>query len=316
MIIITKVLFTHDYGQEKFNLIRDLGYEIVHLREEAEFNEEELKDIEVLVCYNPFKNLDISKLDKLKLIQLSSTGIDQVPRDKLNKDIVVSNNKGGYSIPIGEWIVMSILNLMKNTNKLFRQQQDKKWKMNKGCLEVYGKKVGFLGTGTLAQEGAKRLQGFGVERIGFNTNGRIVDNMELCYPLKDVHKEIGKCDIVICTLPYTEETHELINNNFISKMKDGVFFINVSRGMVVNEPDLIKNVKNGKIKGAALDVFYEEPLSPDNELWNLENVIISPHNSWMSEMRNERRFEGIIENLRRYKEGREVINKVDMKEGY
>ena len=313
---MTKVLFTHDYGEEKFNLIRDMGYEIVYLREDTEFNEDELKDIEILVCYNPFKNLDISKLDNLKLIQLSSTGIDQIPRKKLNKAIVVSNNKGGYSIPIGEWIVMSILNLMKNTYKLYRQQQDKKWKMNKGCLEIYGKKVGFLGTGTLAQEGAKRLQGFGVEIIGFNTNGRIVDNMDLCYPLKNVHEAIGKCDVVICTLPYTQETHELINNNFISKMKDGVFFVNVSRGMLVNEVDLIKNLKNGKIKGAALDVFYNEPLPEDNELWSLQNVIISPHNSWLSEMRNERRFEGIIENLRRYKEGREVINKVDIKEGY
>ncbi|WP_276576077.1 phosphoglycerate dehydrogenase [Oceanirhabdus seepicola] len=313
---MTKVLFTHDYGEEKFNLIRDMGYEIVYLREDVEFNEEELKDIEVLVCYNPFKNLDISKLDNLKLIQLSSTGIDQIPRDRLKKDVTVSNNKGGYSIPIGEWIIMSILNLMKNTYKLFRQQQDKKWKMNKRCLEIYGKKVGFLGTGTLAAEGAKRLQGFGTEITGFNTNGRIVDNMDLCYSLKDVHEVIGKCDVVVCTLPYTEETHELINNDFISKMKDGVLFINVSRGMLVNEKDLIKNLKNGKIKGAALDVFYEEPLPKDNELWNLENVIISPHNSWMSEMRNERRFKGIIENLRRYKEGREVINKVDMKEGY
>ncbi|WP_333781256.1 phosphoglycerate dehydrogenase [Oceanirhabdus sp. W0125-5] len=313
---MTKVLFTHDYGEEKFNLIKAMGYEIVHQREDTEFNEEELKGIEVLVCYNPFKNLDISKLDNLKLIQLSSTGTDQIPLNKLNKNTVVSNNKGGYSIPIGEWIVMSILNLMKNTYKLFRQQENKKWKMNKGCLEVYGKKVGFLGTGTLAQEGAKRLQGFGAEIIGFNTNGRIVDNMDLCYPLEEAHKVIGKCDIVICTLPYTEKTHELINNDFISKMKDGVFFINVSRGMIINEKDLIKNLKNGKIKGAALDVFYEEPLPAENELWNLENVIISPHNSWLSEMRNERRFEGIIENLRRYKEGLEVINKVDMKEGY
>ena len=126
-----KVLFTKDYGKEKFDKIRELGYEIMYYNENIVTNNEDVDSADILVTYNPFRTLDINKMENLKYIQTTSIGIDQIPVDKiLNRDIVIANNKGGYSIPIGEWIVMSILEIYKNSKKFHEQQINKKWKMN------------------------------------------------------------------------------------------------------------------------------------------------------------------------------------------
>ena len=124
------------------------------------------------------------------------------------------------------------------------------------------------------------------------------------------------CDVVVVTLPYTKATHHLINEDRFKAMKDGAFFINVARGSIVDELSLIKNLKNGKLAGAAIDVYEEEPLKEDNPLWDLDNVILTSHNSWISEMRNERRFKLIYKNMKIYEHGEELINIVDLKKGY
>lgn len=312
-----KALFTYDYGTENMNKIRELGYDVKIIGERGIQFSEELKDIEVLVCYNPFETLDISKMTNLKWIQLSSTGVDQIPKEKaVDLGVKVTNNKGGYSIPIGEWIVLSILELFKNSKKLFKQQQEKRWKIDTSVLEVYGKTIGFIGTGTLAKEGAKRLQGFGVKILGLNTNGRKEENFDFCYPSNEINKFLGMCDVIVVTIPYTKKTNKFIDNEKFKAMKDRVYFINVARGNVVDQDALIENLRSRKIKAAALDVFEEEPLGENSPLWNMDNVIITPHNCWVSENRNERRFVGILENMKRYKNKTELINIIDIKEGY
>jgi phosphoglycerate dehydrogenase-like enzyme len=99
-------------------------------------------------------------------------------------------------------------------------------------------------------------------------------------------------------------------------MRQGTVLVNVARGNIIDEEILIKNLKNRKLRGAALDVFEEEPLSENSPLWNLDNIIITPHNSWISEMRNIRRWNVIYENLKRYISGEELINKVNLEKGY
>jgi phosphoglycerate dehydrogenase-like enzyme len=124
------------------------------------------------------------------------------------------------------------------------------------------------------------------------------------------------CDVVVITIPYTEKTHHMINEKMFSNMKKGVFFINLSRGSIVDENSLIENIGNEKIAGAALDVFENEPLDEKSPLWSFDNVIITPHNSWISEMRNERRFEAIYENMKRYAEGEKLVNIIDLNKEY
>ncbi|MCH5139136.1 phosphoglycerate dehydrogenase, partial [Clostridiaceae bacterium UIB06] len=306
-----KALFLYDYGKENMKKIEDLGYDITILDEKGLTYTENLKNIEALACYNPFDTFDISKLEKLKWIQISSIGIDQIPKDVvLKNNIIITNNKGGYSIPIGEWIVMDILNLLKRSSYFYRKQNEKQWKMDSKVLELYGKTVSFVGTGTIAVEAAKRLQGFGVSVLGVNTSGRKVEYFNECYPMESIDEVLNKSDVVIITLPYTKETHHLINEDKFSGMKNNVFLINIARGAIIDEKSLINNLNKGKVLGAALDVFEEEPLPASSPLWNMNNVIITPHNSWISELRNERRFNLIYENMKRYAQNEELINVV------
>ena len=312
-----KALLTYNYGNEKMKELEKLGYEIMFVDEKEVVYSQELSEVEVLIGYDPFKTLDITKMKKLKWIQVSSVGIDQLPIEMVKEaKIIVSNNRGGYSIPMGEWIVLKILEMLKNSSKFFDNQKKKLWKYDKSLLELYGKTVGFLGTGTIAKNAAKRLKGFDVNIFGSNTSGKDVEYFDRCFSSAQMDEMLNLSDIVVVTIPYTEDTYHMINNEMICKMKDGVYFINVARGAIADEDALIKNLRNGKMMGAALDVFENEPLPEDSPLWDMDNVIITPHNSWISEKKDDRRYEIIYENMKNYIEGKEMRNVIDLNKGY
>jgi phosphoglycerate dehydrogenase-like enzyme len=316
-VVAVKVLFTYDYGKENMNKLRQLGYEVTVANEKDLIYSYDIKDTEVLVCYNPFDTLDISLMNSLKWIQVSSIGIDQLPvKIAKDKKITVTNNRGGYSIPMGEWVVMKTLELLKNSVGMYKNQAKKLWKMDTGILELYGKTVGFVGTGSIAIESAKRLQGFGVKIFGLNTAGTKVEYFDRCFSVSEIDSMLSGCDVVVLTIPSTAETHHLISKDRFNCFKEGAYLINVARGNIIDENALIENLSSGRIAGAALDVFEEEPLKSDNLLWTLDNVIITPHNSWISEMRNIRRWNLIHENLRRYISGEELVNVVNLNKGY
>ncbi len=312
-----KALFTYNYGSQEMAAIRQLGYDVLIVEENKIEYTPEMAEAEVLVCYNPFKALDISRLKALKWIQLSSIGIDQVPMDVLKKNnILLTNNRGGYSIPMGEWVVMKLLEIYKKSRILYQQQDKKRWKMNKDVLELYGKTVAFIGTGSIGQESAKRLQGFGVNIVGVNTKGTDVEYFHSCYPISRLEEVLGKSDAVVLTIPYTEVTHHLINKQQLEAMKPEAVLINVSRGSIINEAALIKHLQEGKLMGVALDVFEEEPLPSEHPLWDFDRVIITPHNSWISELRNDRKYEMIYDNLKAYIQGRPLTNVINLNRGY
>lgn len=297
--------------------VRELGFEIIIKKEKDLTVSDDIKDIDILICYNPFDTFNIDELNNLKWIQLSSIGIDQVPLDILKtKNIILTNNKGGYSIPIGEWIVLKTLELLKNSKTFYHNQNNKLWKIDTAVLELYNKTVTFIGTGSIAKEASKRLQGFEANIIGVNTSGKPVEYFNNCYNIKDLNKVLSFTDILILSIPYTHKTHHLINDTAFNNMKNESYIINISRGNIIDENSLIKHIENKKIKGAALDVFENEPLSENSPLWNYDNVYITPHNSWVSEMRNDRRFEAIYNNLKSYINNENLINVIDLNKGY
>jgi phosphoglycerate dehydrogenase-like enzyme len=312
-----KVLFTKRFSEEKMKSVSELGYEVVYIGEDEVSYRDEICNVDSLVCYNPFTNLDISKLKQLKWIQLFSVGIDQIPKQKVKEQgIIVTNNRSGFSIPVGEWIVMKILELMKNSKEFYNKQREKKWKVDTTILELYNKTVCFIGTGSIAAEAAKRLQGFDVNIIGINSTGRRAEYFNECFPMEKLPYVLSQSDVVVLSIPYTKETHHLINENNINYIKKGACLVNIARGSIVKETALVEALREGNIFGAALDVFEEEPLPAESPLWEMSNVIVTPHNSWISEMRTERRFNIVYENLRRYITGETLLNIVDIDKGY
>lgn len=312
-----KALVTIECSEEEVRKLEDLGYEIILMEEKEAAFSEKIKDIEVLACFNPFDTLDISLLPNLKWIQLITAGINQVPVEKiLNQKIILTNNRGGFSIPIAEWIVLKILEMIKNSKEYYKKQEKKIWEMEEGMLELHGKKIGFIGTGSIAMEAAKRLKNFGVEIIGINTSGRQVEHFHQCFSVDQLNDVLVEWDFIVITSPYTEETHRLINKDVFSNMKDGAYLVNIARGSIIDEEELINNLKTGKIRKAALDVFEVEPLPKDSPLWNMDNVILSPHGCWGSEMDAKRKFEIIYKNMAKYANKEKLVNIVDLERGY
>lgn len=312
-----KLLMTYNYGDEAFKEIEEMGYEISYISENEITEDMKFEEVEVLVCYNPFEKLDISSMKNLKWIQVSSIGVDQVPtKEVLKRDIVVTNNRGGYSIPIGEFVVMRILEIMKNTKYFNSIQTNKRWRLTTDVLELYNKRVLILGTGTIGIEVAKRLKGFGVEIIGVNTNGKPVEFFDQTVSIRKLNDEVEKADILVLALPHTKDTDNILGEKILRSMKKDSSIINVSRGNLIDEVALVELLEEGYFRGVALDVFKEEPLSEESLLWELDRVYITPHNSWVSEKRNERRLELILQNLKRYVEKEELLNMVNIERGY
>ena len=310
-----RAVFTYDYGVENLNKIKNMGFEVIVQNERNIENNEILNETDILVCYNPFDKINLLDMKKLKYIFLSSIGFDQLPYE-LSKDIIVTNNSGGYSIPIGEYIVLSMLEVYKNSKMKLKNQENKIWKIDTSVLEIYNKNVLFIGTGTIAKEAAKRLKGFEVNIFGINTSGKSTEYIEKCYNISKLKNIIVNMDFVILTIPHTNLTHHLFDYELLNSMKDDSVLINISRGKIIDEKSLILLLKEKKFKGVCLDVFENEPLSEESELWNFENVYISSHNSWVSEMRNIRRFNYIYENFKRIKEKKELLNVVNIERGY
>lgn len=312
-----KALFTYTFENEEMNELEDLGYEIIKGKESDIEYTDELKDVEMLVTYNAFKNLDISKMKKLKWIQLISDGINQVPKEQVEAaNIMLTNNSDSYSIPIAEWILSAMLDIFKQSYSFYKNKEKKLWKLNPSLRELYKSTVGIIGTGSIAVETAKRLKSFGVETLGLNTNGRQVDYFDKCYSNSEIEIMLKKCDVVISLLPLTKSTFHFIGEKEFKVMKDGVIFINASRGEVVEEKSLIENIRNKKICAAALDVFEKEPLDKENPLWSFENVIVTPHNSWVSQNKDKRLYELIYNNMLKYKRSEKLNNIVSVKKGY
>lgn len=312
-----KALVTFPDNEKEINELRNLGYDVIYKKEdEIEFSKD-IEDVDMMLCFNPFDRIDIDKFINLKWIQLLSAGINQVPKDKLIKNnIILTNSRDVYSIPIAEWNVLKILEMLKNSKGFYEKQIAKNWEVDKSLLDLNKKTIGFIGTGSIASETAKRLCGFGVEIFGLNRRGRAADHFDKCWATADINDFVAKCDIIVVTTPYTEKTHHLIDKNVFNNMKDGVYIVNIARGSIIDEKALIDNLKSGKVAKAALDVFEDEPLPNESPLWEMENVYVSPHNCWGSELTHERKFRMAYENMKRYINGEELLNVIDLKQGY
>ncbi|MBS7525490.1 phosphoglycerate dehydrogenase [Fusibacter paucivorans] len=318
-----KAIFTFDYGKEKMDQIRALGYEVQfaiesnHTDRESEGFEQLDSDAEILICYNPFDYLNFDQFPNLKLIQLSSIGVDQVPVEEVTaRGIAVANNRGGYSIPIGEWIVYKMLSAYKLNRKLEKQRNERIWKMNSHVKELTERRVLFIGTGTIAQEAVKRLSGFDMVIAGVNTTGHAVEGFDEVHPISALETQLTIADFVIIAIPHTEKTTHLLNDAMLTAMRDDSVLINVARGAIIDEKALIKHLEFGKFASVSLDVVESEPLAEDHPFWQFEQVDITPHNSWISEKRNDRRFDIIYRNMKAYIEGTSLYNIVNFERGY
>lgn len=311
-----KVLMGQGLARKYGERIEKLGYQVIGY-DEKNPNEKSDYGEDILIGAIDLKKINYKDHKNLKYIFLTSVGIDFLDLDYIKeKEITLSNNNGAYDGPIAEWIVYGLLQINKDDRINIENQKEKLWKKRSFAYNLYGKKALFMGTGTIAVAGAKRLKGFEIELNGFNTSGRKVEPFDNVYSLEELDRILPEMDYLIMCLPETEKTHHILNADRFKRLKDGVVVVNISRGSTIDEDALVDAIKSGKVRGAALDVFEEEPLSKDSELWELENVYIYPHISFACEDLGSRQFATAYQNLKALKNDGDFKNIVDFDKGY
>ncbi|WP_053073099.1 NAD(P)-dependent oxidoreductase [Rossellomorea marisflavi] len=289
------------YSADQLSILESFGYEIIFIKDERITLEIDSSDIEAVVCNGLFQYNDIRKFNSLRFIQLTSAGIDRVPLDYIrSKEIKLLNANGVYSTPMAEWVVLKILEIYKKSKSFYEAQSKHIWEKNRNILELTNKRVTILGFGNVGLAIAKRLKAFDMHVSGIGRHAIKTEFLDEYYLNNDVDTVLKKSDIIIVTLPYTSETASFLNDKRLSLLKEESVIINVSRGGIIDESALKKHLKRGKFLGVALDVFEKEPLEVENKLWDSDRVIITPHNSFLSDKTNERLFNIIQENLYSY----------------
>ena len=286
------------YSDKQIQLLKQLGFDIDFLQMETE-PIQSYEKYNAIVCNGLFLHHNIKKFKNLEYIQLTSVGYDRVPIGYIKKNNISLNNaRGVYSIPIAEHAVMLILELLRNNSFFAKNQQLMKWEKNRTATELSGKTVVIAGCGSIGLEVAKKLSGFNTQTIGLDIHH--IENIYLtkCYDINKLYSIAANADVFVSALPYCDENYHIFNTDFFSAMNNNGIFINISRGKLVDEKALKNALNNSNIKGAALDVFEDEPLPVKSALWGVNNLIITPHNSFVGDGNSERMFNVIYNNLK------------------
>ncbi len=285
--------------EEDIYILRDFGLDLT-LHQDERHPVEDPEKYEMAICNGLFLYNDIEKFKKLKYIQLTSAGMERVPLEYIRSNgIKIYNARGVYSIPMAEFAVCGVLQLYKQSRFFAESQRQHKWEKHRGLLELYGKTVCIVGCGSVGTECAKRFSAFGCQVIGVDVVARTGSEYAKIRPLGDLTQSLSESDIVVLTLSLTDETYHLINRKALDAMKAGAVLVNIARGAVLDTTALM-DVLQTHLGGAVLDVFEEEPISESSPLYEMENVILTPHNSFVGEKNHERMMNIICTNLQNY----------------
>lgn len=257
------------------------------------------------------------QMPSVRWVQTVSAGTEYVLRALLpGQDVVVTNASGVFDIPIAEMVVTYVLMVTKQVPRFLNQQRRRKWHKVR-LREVSGLTVAIVGLGSIGMEVARRCRGLGMRVVATRRRAsRGGDDVDYVFARERLPDMLRMADFVVISAPLTPETRGMIGRDELAQMRSDAWLINIARGPIVDQDALIEALTSGAIGGAALDVFDVEPLPGDSPLWELPNVIITPHNSWSTPHLERRETELFLDNLARYLRGEPLRNVVDRSRGY
>ncbi|KKK37188.1 2-hydroxyacid dehydrogenase [Mesobacillus campisalis] len=315
-----KMIITHDI---EANLLAEIQELVPQWNIIAQRNPDawlaHLNSAEIIVGWKKEISEALNSDSPLRWVQSWSAGVNSMPLKKMEEmNVILTSANGVHAYPISETIFALMLALTRNIHMYVKNQLNRKWHHSGLKLELHGKTIGIIGVGAIGLETAKIAKAFGMEVIGIRHSGNPEKNVDEMYLPKQLDEVLPRCDYVVVTLPLTSETSGLFGKEQFALMKTTSIFINIGRGAIVKENELISALSNGEIAGAGLDVFEKEPLNEDNPLWDMDNVIITPHTAGSTEHYAKRVLQDIfIPNLKAYCDGKvPSINLVDYKKGY
>jgi phosphoglycerate dehydrogenase-like enzyme len=255
---------------------------------------------------------------RLRWIQSSSSGVgDWIRRLKLvDTPIVVTNSSGMHARPLGEYAVFVMLYFARRWPRMAAEQRARHWER---CAidTLEGRTVGIIGLGRVGQMVARLARPFGMRVIGVRRGSGEADaTVDQAFTPRQLDDVLRQSDYLVLSVPSTSETVGLIGARELALLKPTAILINIARGTIVDEAALIQALTEGKLGGAALDVFSREPLAADNPLWEMPHVLVTPHSMSTASSENEWLTDLFCDNLRRYLNGEPLRNQVDKNRGY
>jgi len=280
----------------------------------------------------------LSQADRLQWIQSPTASLEHYLFPELiEHPVMLTNMRGIFSDVIADHVMGYVLMLARNLHLYRDQQQQKRWApvgnesaitdfiQSPGTLTAIDKThrhlsdcvMGIIGVGAIGSEVARRASAFGMKILGVDPHPCLIPEvLKSCWPVSKLDELLNQSDFVVIAAPHTPKTEQLFDRELFEQMSPNSFLINIGRGAIVKLDDLVDALTNKKIAGAALDVFEEEPLPRSHPLWKMENVIITPHIAAASPRVSERHLELLCENVRRFSNQQDLLNRVDKESWY
>lgn len=328
-IVIVKSNESHRDGNPMFEIkpshlkmIKQVlpGAKIKVIEDSPESINKNIRDAEIAIA-SAVGGINLNIAPGLKWLHVTSAGVNRLSEEIIKSDLFITNSSGVHPVPIAEHVFCFMLMFARALNVSYKNQLiNKRWMRDFNILpvfELYGKTLLIAGLGRIGRRIAEIGKAFGMRVIGVVRNpNRKEQFTDLLLGGEDLDKGLKEADFVVNALPATYETHKLFNLSKFKKMKSSAYFINIGRGLSVNEEDLVKALKSQMIAGAGLDVTYEEPLPANSKLWELPNVIITPHYSGWTPYYMDRVIEIFVENLKAFIQKKPMPNLIDKGLGY
>lgn len=278
-----------------------------------------IADVEIAAGHVP-PNL-LARAPGLRWFQQWGAGADWLLRDPelAARDFILTSASGVHAIPISEQIIGTLLMFARGLHHAARAQARHEWRRPHSAelFELAGKTMLLVGVGAIGARTAMLAGALGMRVEGIRRDAaRHVEGVAAMYGPGDLRERLARADVVVLTVPLSKATRGLIGAAELRAVKPGAYLVNIGRGGTVDEPALARALAEGRLAGAALDVFAEEPLPADSPLWAMENVIITAHYAGATPHYNQRALAIFLDNLRRYRAGTPLRNVVDKDAGY
>ena len=282
-----------------------------------------IKTLDVLHCYEIKPAFFSLASSNLKWIQIGAAGIEKsLFKEVLKSKVIITNASGIHAGPVSEYVISSILFFSKMFKDfgIFKQTKNwSQWDIAKKIIELKGKTIGIIGYGSIGKEIAKKAKVFGMNIIATRRLQKKIESNRLVnqlIPISNLNILLKNSDYVVISCPLTPLTKNLIGSKELKSMKKNAIIINVARGQIINEENLIDALENKIIGGAALDVFAKEPLNKNSHFFDLDNVVISPHISGNYQNYQSDMIDQFAVNLNRFAMEKSLKNRVCKKRLY
>ena len=284
-----------------------------------------LPDADVIVT-GGLTDDELARAKRMRWFSSVAAGLDEIATPAFRaRDVVITNASGVHGPNIAEHVLAMMLMFTRGMPRLMRAQLARRWERNlksrsDGPGELTGKTVLIVGLGRIGEAIAARARPFGVRVLAVkhdpSTRHDASVAVDELFPMDALDQALGRADHVCLTVPLTRDTYHLMNARRIARLRAGAFLYNISRGAVIDEAALVDALRAGKLAGAGLDVFEEEPLPLTSPLWDLDNVILTPHVAGVTPLYYERTAALFADNLERFLAGQPLRNRFDPARGY